>query len=192
MRVQDRPEAKLVPKREAPRPLTSPSPRAERGPGGEVKPAAWHTPPDLWKKLKPVARQMRHQPTPEEKTLWQCLRGRQLAGLRFRRQHAIDRFIVDFYCAEARLVIEVDGPIHQYSQEQDGLRQEFLESRGLRVLRFTNDEVAGSVERVLARIAAGSTSPPGPLSARGEGEPVKPNENVTEGGVDGRAGSRVD
>jgi very-short-patch-repair endonuclease len=54
---------------------------------------------------------MRHEPTPEENTLWQQLRNQRLGGYKFRRQHALERFIVDFYCAEARLVIEVDGPV---------------------------------------------------------------------------------
>ncbi|NMC79440.1 MAG: DUF559 domain-containing protein [Chloroflexi bacterium] len=97
---------------------------------------------------------MRHNPTPEEDRLWQALRNKQLTGAKFRRQHAIDRFIVDFYCAEARLVVEVDGPIHQYSQEEDATRQEFLESQGLRVLRFSNDQINQDVETVLEQIAA--------------------------------------
>ena len=64
-----------------------------------------------------------------------------MQGLKFRRQHAIDRYIVDFYCPEARLVIEVDGPIHRYTQDEDAQRQIKLEEHGLRVLRFTNDQV---------------------------------------------------
>lgn len=62
----------------------------------------WQSPPELWEKLKPLARQMRREPTPAEKLLWQKLRQKQLLGFKFRRQHAIDRFIVDFYCAKAR------------------------------------------------------------------------------------------
>ncbi|HEB64244.1 MAG TPA: DUF559 domain-containing protein, partial [Chloroflexi bacterium] len=89
--------------------------------------------------------------TPAENALWQRLRRRQL-GVKFRRQHAIDRFIVDFYSAEARLVVEVDGPVHQYRREEDAIRQEFLESQGLRVLRFTNEEVLTQIEAVLERI----------------------------------------
>ena len=68
------------------------------------------------------------------------------------RQHVFHRFIVDFYCHEARLVIEVDGAIHEYTQEEDALRQEFLESLGLRVLRFTNGEVLQHTRAVLKRI----------------------------------------
>ena len=98
--------------------------------------SAWHTTPDLWERLKPLAREKRHTPTEAEDRLWQMLRRHQLAGLKFRRQHPIERFIVDFHCTEARLVIEVDGPIHHYSREEDAIRQELLEALGLRVVRF--------------------------------------------------------
>ena len=77
-----------------------------------------------------------------------------MSGFKFRRQHAIDRFIVDFYCAEARLIVEVDGPIHLYSREEDEIRQECLESLGMRMLRFTNEQVADSLDVVLEQIAA--------------------------------------
>jgi very-short-patch-repair endonuclease len=113
----------------------------------------WPTSPGLWAKLKPLAREKRREPTEAEKRLWQRLRRKQL-GLRFRRQHAIGRFIVDFYCRSAQLVIEVDGPVHQYTAEQDAVRQEYLESLGLQVLRFTNEEVRGAEDEVVERIAA--------------------------------------
>ena len=111
-----------------------------------------NTPPSLWAKLKPLARQMRHQPTPAEDRLWQHLRNRRLQGAKFRRQHAINRFIVDFYCPAARLIIEVDGTIHEYTPEEDAVRQAFLEAQGFRVLRFTNGEVIRSLDAVLERI----------------------------------------
>jgi very-short-patch-repair endonuclease len=98
-----------------------------------------------------AARSMRHTPTPAENTLWQRLRNRQVAGLKFRRQHSIDRFIVDFYCAEACLVIEIDGPAHA-EPNADADRQHTLESLGLRVLRFSNDDVLSDPDAVLARI----------------------------------------
>ena len=97
---------------------------------------------------------MRKEPTPAEKRLWQQLRGNRL-GVRFRRQHAIDRFIVDFYSRAASLVIEVDGSIHQYSEAEDAVRQEFLQSLGLRVIRFTNDEIEHEIDAVLSQIATG-------------------------------------
>jgi very-short-patch-repair endonuclease len=101
---------------------------------------------------------MRHAPTPAEDKLWQRLRNRQLHGFKFRRQHAIERFIVDLYCAEARLIVEVEGAIHQYTQEEDAIRQEFLESLCLRVLRFTNDEINTSLDKVLEKISAALVS----------------------------------
>jgi very-short-patch-repair endonuclease len=79
-----------------------------------------------------AARSMRHTPTRAEKTLWQRVRNRQVGGLKFRRQHSIDRFIVDFYCAEACLVIEIGGPAHAESNA-DADRQHTLESLGPRV-----------------------------------------------------------
>lgn len=108
-------------------------------------------PPELWEKLKPIARQMRREPTPAEDHLWQQLRNRAL-GVKFRRQHPLDRFIVDFFCDEARLIIEVDGAIHQYTPEEDALRQEFLESLGFRVLRFNNEDVLNRAAEVLETI----------------------------------------
>ncbi len=111
-------------------------------------------PPDLWAGLKPLARQMRRAPTSAEDALWQRLRRRQIAGMKFRRQHAIERFIVDFYCPEAGLIVEVDGPVHEYTAAEDAIRQEYLESLGLRVLRFDNDKVYSEIESVVEVIRA--------------------------------------
>jgi very-short-patch-repair endonuclease len=112
-----------------------------------------NTSPELWAKLKPLARQMRHKPTPAEDKLWQKLRGKTIDGKKFRRQHAIDRFIVDFYCAAAKLVVEVDGSIHDYTAEEDAIRQQFLEEvHGLTVLRFSNGDVIQNMDGVLERI----------------------------------------
>ena len=97
---------------------------------------------------------MRCEPTPAEKLLWQKLRHKQILGFKFRRQQTIDRFIVDFYCNEARLVVEVDGKIHDYTQEEDAIRQEFLESLGLQVVRFRNEDVLERMDGVLQDIAA--------------------------------------
>jgi very-short-patch-repair endonuclease len=125
--------------------------------------APTYTSTELWEKLKPLARQMRHEPTPAERVLWERLRNQQVARARFRRQHPIDKFIVDFYCAEAHLVIEVDGEIHDYRPDEDAARQAFLESLGLRVLRFRNDEVLGSLEAVVRRIEEEILTPKSPL-----------------------------
>ncbi len=104
---------------------------------------------------------MRHDPTPAEDCLWQALRNRQLLGRKFRRQHAIDRFIVDFYDAEDRLIIEVDGPIHQFTPQQDASRQSFLKSQGYRILRLANDDILNHLPQTLSAIreAILATSP---------------------------------
>ena len=116
--------------------------------------------PKLWEMLKPLGRQMRKEPTPAEKKLWERVRKKRILGHKFRRQHAIDRFIVDFCCADARLIVEVDGPIHDYTQEEDAIRQEFLESLGFQVVRFTNDEVLNEIDRVVEAIETAVQNPP--------------------------------
>ena len=110
------------------------------------------TPPELWMKLKPLAREMRHEPTPAENKLWQRLRGRRVQQAKFRRQYAIARFIADFCCLEVRLIVEVDGVIHDYTPEEDAVRQEFLEHQEFHVIRFTNGEVILSLDAVIERI----------------------------------------
>jgi very-short-patch-repair endonuclease len=120
---------------------------------------AWHTSGAWWEKLKPLAREHRHEPTRAEHMLWQKVRGRRLQWHKFRRQHMIERFIVDFICTERRLIVEVDGEIHQYTVEEGALRKEFLVSLGFRVIRFTNDEVFTSIDRVLDLIAAAAALP---------------------------------
>ncbi|TVP63548.1 MAG: endonuclease domain-containing protein [Nodularia sp. (in: Bacteria)] len=127
-----------------------PSSLAGRGLGGGV---SWQSPPDLWKQLKPFAKQMRTEPTLAEKQLWQRLKNKQLLGFKFRRQQVIDRFIVDFYGHEIKLVIEVDGEVHNCTQVEDAIRQEFLESLGLRVMRFKNEDILFRIEGVLEEIA---------------------------------------
>jgi very-short-patch-repair endonuclease len=95
---------------------------------------------------------MRSDPTEAENLLWQRLRRHKLYGLSFRRQHSIGRFIVDFYCAKARLVIEIDGPVHQYRAEEDKARQEYLEGHKLKVLRFNNNIVLNNIDEVIKQI----------------------------------------
>ena len=92
--------------------------------------------------------------TDAERILWQQLRRNQLDGFHFRRQQVIGEFIVDFYCPQAGLVIEVDGGRHQRQRAYDAERDKFLCGRGLRVLRFTNAEVSTDVRAVRRRIAA--------------------------------------
>lgn len=99
-----------------------------------------------------AARRLRQHLTPAEMQLWSALCRRQLAGLKFRRQHPVGRFIVDFYCPSCKLVVEVDGDIHTQLNAYDNVRTEQLQSFGYRVLQFTNDEVLRDLQAVLARI----------------------------------------
>lgn len=112
-----------------------------------------YTHPSLWAKLKPLAREKRHEPTLAEDKLWQQLRNRRLDDLKFRRQYVIDRFIVDFYCAEYFLAVEVDGDIHNYTCEEDAIRQEVIKAYGIHVLRFKNDDVIHEIDKVLHQIS---------------------------------------
>ena len=111
------------------------------------------------------ARNLRLAPTDAERRLWRQLRGRQLAGAYFRRQHPIGDYVADFCCADLKLVVEIDGSQHAGS-EHDEARDGWLEAKGYRVLRFWNNEVlahtASVVEKILAAIAAlrASTPPP--------------------------------
>lgn len=103
-------------------------------------------------KLVARAKEMRRNSTPAEKKLWQkCLRK---FPLRVLRQRPIDHFIVDFYCATLQLVIEIDGESHFTAEGQayDFERSQVLESYGLRVMRFTNDEVMNNFEEVCRKI----------------------------------------
>ena len=99
------------------------------------------------------SRELRHPQTPAEATLWQHLRNRNLV-YKFRRQHPIDRFIIDFYCAEARLCIEIDGSSHLETEqiEYDAVRTEYLEQIGYKVIRFMNEDVRYNIHAVIDEI----------------------------------------
>lgn len=99
------------------------------------------------------ARRLRSTQTRAESLLWQRLRRRKLAGIKFRRQHPIETFIVDFACIEKSLVIEIDGEYHDRTYEQDQHRQQQLEAAGWRVVRFSNADVLENVESVAIAIA---------------------------------------
>lgn len=98
------------------------------------------------------AREMRLYPTPAEKILWQFLRKKQLGGLKFRRQHIIAPYIVDFYCSKKRLIIEVDGGSHLEDFDRDNCRQEILEIKDYKVIRFWNNEVIENTFEVVKEI----------------------------------------
>jgi very-short-patch-repair endonuclease len=99
-----------------------------------------------------TARLLRNRMTTSESLLWEKLKGKQLMGLRFRRQHPIDFFIADFYCHQARLVIEIDGEIHQSRNEYDIGREAEMEKYKIKVIRFTNADVDSDLDMVLTRI----------------------------------------
>ncbi|HQW44419.1 MAG: endonuclease domain-containing protein [Chitinophagaceae bacterium] len=106
--------------------------------------------------IKPIfarAEELRKNQTEDEKLLWQRLKRNQL-GVRFKRQHPIWMYIADFYCHELKLVIEVDGSIHNVKEviENDMIRQEDIVSFGIRVIRFTNIEVRTDIGSVISRI----------------------------------------
>jgi very-short-patch-repair endonuclease len=105
---------------------------------------------------------MRREPTAAEAVLWEALRGRRLGDLKFRRQYASGHLVLDFYCAAAALVVEVDGGVHAEAAQtaRDLERTQHLEAAGLRMLRVSNEEVLGDVAGVLRRIeqAARETS----------------------------------
>jgi very-short-patch-repair endonuclease len=101
------------------------------------------------------ARELRRPMTPQEAKLWNRLRGKQLYGIKFRRQHPIFRFVLDFFCYQHQLVIEIDGGHHADSDQQDydEARTEWLEEHGMRVIRFTNRDIDTNIEGVLQEIA---------------------------------------
>ncbi len=124
------------------------------------------------------ARKLRREMTLPEAMLWQALRKGRLAGLRFRRQHPIGPYILDFYCAEARLAVEVDGLAHDTEGQarRDERREAWLAERGIRVLRFRagdvlKDERLEDVLAAIQRAAAPSTAFGGPPRLAGEEPP---------------------
>ncbi|HEU0055465.1 MAG TPA: DUF559 domain-containing protein [Longimicrobium sp.] len=101
--------------------------------------------------LQQAAKELRQRGTRAERGLWSALRGRQL-GFKVRRQHAVGRFILDFYIPDHRLAIEVDGDVHDFQRERDAERTAVLNQHHVRVLRFRNEEVLNDLPAVLARI----------------------------------------
>ena len=99
------------------------------------------------------ARSMRREPTEAESRLWQELRGRRLDSIKFRRQVPVGRYVADFLCAEARLIVEIDGSQHAESRH-DQERDAELKARGFRVLRFWNDDVLKELNAVCDTIIA--------------------------------------
>ncbi|MBN1287993.1 MAG: endonuclease domain-containing protein [Anaerolineae bacterium] len=99
-----------------------------------------------------VARQLREEATPSEDILWQALRRKQLDGRKFRRQQPVGAFVLDFYCAAERLAVEVDGAVHETQRGADQMRQEILETLGIRFVRVTAEGVETDLFAVLQAI----------------------------------------
>jgi len=99
-------------------------------------------------------KQLRNNPTEAERKLWQYLKGKQVAGVKFRRQYSIDAYIIDFYAPSLKLAIEIDGHSHFTSRgiEHDENRTKYIDGFGIRILRFTNDDVYENIEGVISRI----------------------------------------
>ena len=106
-------------------------------------------PPEIQRKMLELAREFRKEPTPSEDILWQALRGKKLDGIKFRRQQPVGYFVVDFYNSVYRLVVEVDGLIHESQQEADASRQQILEELGLNVLRIKAEVVENNLPMTL-------------------------------------------
>ena len=118
------------------------------------------------------ARALRRHPTGAEARAWQILRGRRTLGLKFRRQHVIDGFVVDFYCLDLRVALEIDGEVHDRREtvEYDAARTDWLKARAIRVVRIRNDQVNQQHLHILLNDLLGS---PSPHSRRG-GQGVRP------------------
>jgi very-short-patch-repair endonuclease len=130
---------------------------------GMERQVAWDISPALKQKMTEVARLFRKEPTASEEILWQAIRGRKLDGRRFRRQQPIGIFVVDFYCSAEKLIVEVDGPIHELQREHDQQRQELLELLGLKMVRVTSKQVETDIDSVLALIRQFYTASDPPL-----------------------------
>jgi very-short-patch-repair endonuclease len=129
--------------------------------------------PETRRRMVEVAREFRKEPTLGEKILWNELRGKKLDGIKFRRQQPIGYFIVDFYSSIHRLVVEVDGLIHQSQKEADAARQEILENLGLAVLRIDTEilekNVTMALELIRKSILKQKQNAPSPYMGEGQG-----------------------
>ncbi len=111
---------------------------------------------------------LRNNMTKAEIVLWSKLKGKQLNDLKFRRQYSINNYVVDFYCPELKLAIEIDGDVHVFSSRivYDKQRQKEIEALGIKVLRYTNTDILNNIEGVLYDIM--TTTPHSPPSKGGD------------------------
>ena len=145
-------------------PNPSPTGEGSKGRGGNYA-------ENLFKGASPTlfenANQLRKKKTNAEETLWQAIRNKEIENCKFRRQHPVGQFIADFYCHEKKLVIEIDGGYHNETEQKtyDEARTQAINEFGVRVIRFTNEEILNSLPRVLKQISEALISP----SPSGEG-----------------------
>jgi very-short-patch-repair endonuclease len=120
------------------------------------------------------AREMRHTPAVTEKIFWNEVRDRKLDGFKFRRQVLIGPYIADYVCAEKKLIVELDGVLHDKRRGYDARRDAFLEQKGYRVIRFKNedllDDMSGTLEYIRRELCAAPSPRPSPPLRGGEGE----------------------
>ena len=140
--------------------------------------------PDLRRRMTEIAREFRKEPTQSEHILWQALRGKRLDGVKFRRQQPVGLFVVNFYNSVYRLVIEIDGPIHELQKEADEARQEILEMLGLHVMRIISETVEKNLPVALDMIRAKieeikiiDNASPSPVLGEGLGERKKNSDD---------------
>ena len=128
-------------------------------------------PPEIRRKMIEIAREFRKEPTEGEKILWEALRGKKLDGIKFRRQQPVGYFVVDFYSSVYRLVVEVDGPIHDQQVEADKARQDILEVLGLTVFRIKTEipekNLSLALNMIRAKIQEIKTTFPSPHVGEG-------------------------
>ena len=110
--------------------------------------------------IEAAARRLRRNMTPAEQKLWQALKGKKLAGLKFRAQHPVGLFVLDFYCPARKLVVELDGDVHGEQADYDEVRTQQLEAYGYRVIRFRNEQVLEDLPSVLERILEAARESP--------------------------------
>ncbi|WP_155989751.1 endonuclease domain-containing protein [Thermithiobacillus tepidarius DSM 3134] len=141
------------------------------------------------------ARELRQRQTDAESRFWRHLRSRQLDGLKFRRLHPVGPYVLDFYCHEARLCVELDGGQHylEAGARRDGARRRFLEAQGIRTLRFGNLDVLQNMDGVLSAILATALTPARSPKERERGgaNRSKPGPKTPQSARSQREGNKV-
>jgi very-short-patch-repair endonuclease len=129
---------------------------------------------------KDLRKSLRNNMTPAEALLWRSLRGHDAGGWKWRRQQGIGPFVLDFYCPALRLCVELDGSVHDNTYEYDCQRTAYLNTQGIRVVRFTNEQVftcyngvVAEIVKVCGEMAVGLQTPPPTPPLKGRGEPRK-------------------